>query len=387
MDTRHVARGLRELPPAVRPSRPRRRVGVHRRAVPRSGIRDQGRCDDPRPGAHHLRRARARGRRRDLPANLRAARVLGRSAPCSCAATARTGEPRCTSTASLAGGHGSGATSFDVDITPFLRPAANDARHHPDRVHAVCGPRRHELVRPHVAARDLARHVPVRRPDAPPRPARPRRGLGSGPRTRGRSVSGWTSSTSTPGGRTYQLEVTVRDGAGGAIHRLEPRRVDRRRDERAAGVRDRAARRRAPGRRRSPACTTSRSCSTADGGAAQAYRRRIGFRRVETRGNQLLVNGVADPRPRRQSPRLADPQGPGALRGGHARGRRQPAPGERQRHPDLALSAEPASARRLRRGRHVRVRAAADLLLGRVRRPSLDAHERGGPAGPVSCWT
>ena len=32
---------------------------------------------------------------------------------------------------------------------------------------------------------------------------------------------------------------------------------------------------------------------------------------------------------------------------------------------------------------HVRVRAAADLLLGRVRRPPLDAHERGRPADPV----
>ena len=29
-----------------------------------------------------------------------------------------------------------------------------------------------------------------------------------------------------------------------------------------------------------------------DGGTAQSYRRRIGFRRVETRGNQLLVNGA-----------------------------------------------------------------------------------------------
>src|SRR5947207_2070934 len=52
--------------------------------------------------------------------------------------------------------------------------------HHADRVHAARRPRRHELVCAHVAARHLARHLPVQVSVAPPRTARHRRGLGSG---------------------------------------------------------------------------------------------------------------------------------------------------------------------------------------------------------------
>ena len=92
-----------------------------------------------------------------------------------------------------------------------------------------------------------------------------------------------------------------------------------------------------------------------------------------------------DPDSRRQPARLPDPQGPGAVRRGHAGRCRQPAPGQRQRHPDLALSTEPASPRGVCDEVGMFVFEQPPICFsGRVRRPPLDPHERGRPADPVS---
>ena len=368
---------------AVRAPGSRRGLELSRRAVRRPRGPRRWIDDDAGPRPRDLRRPGARGRRRDLPAHGRAARDVGRPRglpplrrrirPC------RGGRQR----------HARGRARQRSDVVrrrpdPVPPTRRQRPRDHADRVHAVRRARRHELVRPHVAARNLAGRPPVLRAAAPPRPARPRRRTGTPSREPGRWRSAWTRSTSAS--RPDVSSSRRRSGTPSA---------------RSPGAAPRAGRstgRGAPGSRLETGPLEVRPWSAeepvlydleivvaGDAGEPQAYRRRIGFRRVEAQRQPAPRQRRPDPRPRRQSPRLADPQGPRAVRGRHARGCRQPAARERHRDPDLALPAEPASARHLRRGRDVRRRAAADLLLGRVRRPPLDADQRGRPAGPVSC--
>ena len=132
------------------------------------------------------------------------------------------------------------------------------------------------------------------------------------------------------------------------------------------------------GRRSCRSCTTSRSpCTARTARRSSARRYRIGFRRVEIVGNDLLVNGVRvmirgvnrhdfDPLRGRTISRRAVP--------------RRPADDEAvrvQRRPDVALPERPRPARRRRRARAVRRRR------GRHRVPRLRPPRRGHARVPA----
>ena len=191
-------------------------------------------------------------------------------------------------------------------------PRRQRPRDHADRVHAVRRARRHELVRPHVAARDLARRPPVLRAAAPPRPARPRDRLGPGGRTRDRSSSGWTRSTS-------DLEA----------RRFGSRRRSATRPARSPGAGPRTGRSTRSGSDRGRLETGPldvRPWSAEEpvlydlevvivGGRGRAAGVPAADRVPAGRGARQPAprQRRADPRPRRQPPRLADPQGPRAV--------------------------------------------------------------------------
>ena len=125
VDTRHVARGLRELPPRVRAPGSRRAPGAFAagrspatRAPPTGPTtRVPGHViyDGlvPEDGVATFQRTV------DLPATW-----AGRAVFLRC--DGAYGRAEVVVNGTLAGVHGSGATSFDVELTPFLRPGAND---------------------------------------------------------------------------------------------------------------------------------------------------------------------------------------------------------------------------------------------------------------------
>ena len=192
---------------------------------------------------------------------------------------------------SLAGVHGSGATSFDVDITPYLRPAGTPlaitlTEFTPHAVlddmswyahMSLLGIWRDVFLfsTPQLHLGQLDLHADWD-PDE-----------GTGSLDLGVDVINLD-----PAGQRYHAGRHGRRRRGRRCPPLQPTRVDRR-APRASARRSRRGRWPSlPGRRRSPACTTSRSRSRPTAAPAQTYRRRIGFRRVEARGNQLLVNGA-----------------------------------------------------------------------------------------------
>lgn len=189
----------------------------------------------------------------------------------------------------LAGVHGSGATSFDVDVTPFLRPGGNtlaitlteftpyavldDMSWYAhmsllgiwrDIVLFSCPPL-------HLGQLDL---------DADWDPER-----GTGTLALDVDVINLD-----PAARTYDLDVTVRDRTGDTVHRsTRSGSIDGATSGRQSFVSEPLAV--VPWSAEEPRLYDLEVVVGADGGVAQAYQRRIGFRRVETRGNQLLVNG------------------------------------------------------------------------------------------------
>ena len=328
--------------------------------------------------------ARARGRRRDVPADVRRCPRRGPDGPSSSAATAPTGEPRSYVNGSLAGVHGSGATSFDVDLTPFLRPGANDLAITLTEFtpYAVLDDMSWYA---HMSLLGIWRDVFLFSSRSSTSASSTSTRTGIPTRATGSLELGVDVINLDPDGRDVSSSTsTIRDGAGRGRPSLEPR-AGRSAARAAPGVGSRPEPLGGParGRPRSPGSTTSRSCCRRTAGPPQAYRRRIGFRRVEVRGNQLLVNG-APIRVRgvnRHDSRILKGR---AL---SADDMREDVVNLRRANVNVIRTSHyPPSPHLLdicdEVGMFV-VRAAADLLLGRVRRPPLDAHERGGPADPV----
>ncbi len=191
---------------------------------------------------------------------------------------------------SLAGVHGGGATSFDIDITAFLRPAGNAlaitlTEFTPYAVlddmswyahmsllgiwRDICLFSTPEV---HLGQLDLD-------PDWDPGHGTGTLGFGVDVINLGRDA------------RSYDLDVTVSDGAGDVVHRSSRRgSIGGAASERLAFVTEPLAV--DPWSAEEPRLYDLEVVVRGDGGTAQAYRRRIGFRRVEARGDQLLVNGA-----------------------------------------------------------------------------------------------
>ena len=131
-----------------------------------------------------------------------------------------------------------------------------------------------------------------------------------------------------------------------------------------------------PGRRSDRRSTACRWCSAApDGGVAERAELRIGFRRVEIDGLDLLVNGAPGVHPRRQPPRLRPAHGADRQPRPDA-GRPRPDEAVRvQRGADVALPERPGVPRPDRRARAVRRRRGrhrvARVPEHAVRRPAL----------------
>ncbi len=190
---------------------------------------------------------------------------------------------------SLAGVHGSGATSFDLEITPFLVPTGNVVavtltEFTPYAVlddmswyahMSLLGIWRDIFLfatpRLHLGQLDL--HA-----DWDP-------GSGTGALDLGVDVIDLDAAD-----RTYQLDVTISDGAGGDVHRSSRHgSIQGAPSERQAiSLKQLAVR---PWSAEEPVLYDLDVVLSAAGRPSQSYQRRIGFRRVEMRANQLLVNG------------------------------------------------------------------------------------------------
>ncbi|HET9615139.1 MAG TPA: glycoside hydrolase family 2 TIM barrel-domain containing protein, partial [Candidatus Limnocylindrales bacterium] len=191
----------------------------------------------------------------------------------------------------LAGIHGSGATSFDIDLTPFVRPGTNELAITLTEFtpHAVLDDMSWYA---HMSLLGLWRDVflfstpPVQIGrlgiDADWDPA-----TGSGSLDLTVDVL-----NSAADGATYELAVTVSRG-GAAIHRsVESGMVTGASSNRASIATGPIAVE--PWSAEEPRLYDLEVVVAAPGGEStpETVRRRIGFRRVETRGNQLLVNGA-----------------------------------------------------------------------------------------------
>ncbi|MBO3748815.1 hypothetical protein J5X84_22275 [Streptosporangiaceae bacterium NEAU-GS5] len=187
-----------------------------------------------------------------------------------------------------AGTHGSGALSFDIDITAFLRPGAN--------MLAVVLTE----YTPHAVLDDMAWYahmslLGIWRPTCLFR-VRPRHlgelGL----------IADWDPETATgslrvtadvfdsaPIERAYRLDLTLSGGDGTALEIGHSGQ---------AGTTDRVDLRlelpgATPWSAEVPHLYTLDLVLSGDDGTQQTYRRRIGFRRIEVQGDRLLVNGSA----------------------------------------------------------------------------------------------
>ncbi len=191
---------------------------------------------------------------------------------------------------SLAGVHGSGATSFDVDLKPFLGPGVNElaitlTEYTPYAVlddmswyahMSLLGIWRDVFLfsTPMLHLGQLDIDV-----DWDPNPASGSMNLGVDLINVG------------PDAQTFDLDVTVTDDGGEVVHRSSRQgSIDG-----AASTREAFASGPLPVRPWSaeePTLYDLQAVVASGDGTAQTYRRRIGFRRVETRDNQLLVNGA-----------------------------------------------------------------------------------------------
>ncbi len=289
LDTRHLARGLRELPPASDrlnlagewryhggPFRGHAGPGLETAParVPGHVIYDRL---VPEAGVGTLHRSFA------LPSGWAARAVFLRCDGAYGRADVRVnGE--------LAGVHGSGATSFDLDLTPFVRPGRNElavtlTEYTP---HAVLDDMSWYA---HMSLLGIWRDILVF--------AAPMLQLGQldldadwdpGARTGTLTVRAEAINLD-PADHGYTIEVILRDPDGRVLHRSG------RRGTVAAGVAvtdvlatDPLAV--VPWSAEEPRLYDLEVRLGADGAASQAVHRRVGFRRVEARGDQLLVNGA-----------------------------------------------------------------------------------------------
>ena len=289
MDTRHVSRGLRELPP------PSERLDLGGawsfRGGPFAGHEGPAAGSTttrvpghviydglvPEDGVATFQRTV------ELPATW-----AGRAVFLRC--DGAYGRAEVVVNGTLAGVHGSGATSFDVDLTPFLRPGANDlaitlTEYTPYAVlddmswyahMSLLGIWRDVLlfaVPPlHLGQLDLAADWD------------PVAGTGS-------LEIGVDAINLGLEARRFELEATIRDAQGGVAWRgtasgsVDGTGSTRSRLETGPlGVR--------PWSAEEPVLYDLEIVVAGDAGEPQAYRRRIGFRRVEAQGNRLLVNGA-----------------------------------------------------------------------------------------------
>ncbi len=289
IDTRHLARGLRELPPAAG------RLDLGGRWGFSGGAFDGHR---PVDGASTTTRVPGHIVYDGLvPDGGVATFQRGFEVPASWAGGAvflrcdgAYGRAEVYVNGSLAAVHGSGATSFDAEITPYLRSGANSlaitlTEYTPHAVlddmswyahMSLLGIWRDVFLfttpRLHLGQLDL---------DADWDPE-----LGSGSLRVGTDVINVAGDE-----RAFELTVTISDDSGAVVHRASRRgsvggasstRIDLATGPLAVS----------PWSAEEPVRHGLEVLVAADGDQPQAYRRRIGFRRVETRGNQLLVNGA-----------------------------------------------------------------------------------------------
>ena len=288
VDTRHVSRGLRELPPASE----RLDLGGawSFRGGPFAG--HEGHADGPttRVPGHVIYDGLVPEdgvatfqRTVEVPATW-----TGRAVFLRC--DGAYGRAEVVVNGTLAGVHGSGATSFDVELTPFLRPGVNDlaitlTEYTPYAVlddmswyahMSLLGIWRDVFlfsVPPlHLGQLDLATDWD------------PGGGTGS-------LELGVDAINLGPEARPFELEATIRDAAGAVAWRGTASgsvdgagSTDERLETGPLAVH--------PWSAEEPVLYDLEVVLAGDAGEPQAYRRRIGFRRVEVRGNQLLVNGA-----------------------------------------------------------------------------------------------
>lgn len=191
---------------------------------------------------------------------------------------------------SLAAVHGSGATSFDVDITPLLRPAGNEIAITLTEFtpHAVLDDMSWYA---HMSLLGIWRDIFLF--------STPKLHLGQldidadwdPDRATGTLVLGTDVINLDPGGRDYQLDLAVGGGAGAVLHRSSRRgSIGGWASERQSFATEPLAVQ--AWSAEEPRLYDLEVVVSSEGGPTQTYRRRIGFRRVEVRGNQLLVNGA-----------------------------------------------------------------------------------------------
>lgn len=289
IDTRHLALGLRELPPASE----RLDLGGEWTFTP-------GPFRGPASAASGASVARVPGhiiydalvpedgvgtfhRSFELPASWSGAAVFLRC-------DGAYGRADMVVNGSLAGVHASGATSFDVDITPYLRPAGNTLAITLTEFtpHAVLDDMSWYA---HMSLLGIWRDIFLF--------STPRLHLGQFDLQADWDPDEGTGSLDLgvdvinldPAAQGYQLDVAVGGAAGVELYR----------SSRHGSIGGSASERQAfvtgplpvtPWSAEEPRLYDLEVTVATDGGAAQAYRRRIGFRRIEARGNQLLVNGA-----------------------------------------------------------------------------------------------
>lgn len=287
IDTRHLARGLRELPPAADrlglggewafaggPFRGHDGVGLAQTRVPGHVIYDGLVPDD---GVATFQRAV------QVPDSW-----SGRAVFLRC--DGAYGRAEVFVNGALAGVHGSGATSFDVDITPFLHAGSNAlaitlTEYTP---HAVLDDMSWYA---HMSLLGIWRDVFVF--------STPLLHLGQleieadwDPELASGSLSlGVDVINVDPEARTFDLQTTIRDDAGVVVHEASRHgSVEGASNARETFVTGPLVVR--PWSAEEPRLYDLDVVVATVDGHRQAYHRRIGFRRVETRGNQLLVNGL-----------------------------------------------------------------------------------------------
>jgi beta-galactosidase len=289
VDTRQVARGLRELPPTADRLDLAGTWGYHggpfRDDGPSGAEASTARVPGhivydglvPEGGVGTLRRTF------ELPGAW-----AGRAVFLRCDGAYGRAEVRVNG--ALAGVHGSGATSFDVELTTFVRPGVNElavtlTEYTP---HAVLDDMSWYA---HMSLLGIWRDVFLY--------ATPTLQLGQldldadwdAEAARGTLTLRADAINLDSVDRDYALEVVVRDADGSELHRSG------RRGTVAAGAAvreefDSGPLRVTPWSAEEPRLSDLEVTLATEGGTSQTVHRRIGFRRVEARGDQLLVNGA-----------------------------------------------------------------------------------------------